>query len=125
LILTNPFNCEEDNQTKKGEPLDSTDEHQGPIYNETEYDFFNVIVQSTRYPAYAADKGVSGTVFLKFKVDTIGMVKDICIVRGVHWSLDAEAYRVVNLLQRFNQAAIKNGVVEETIMNVPIKFNLR
>lgn len=120
-----PIYCEEDNQTKKGEPLDSTDEHQGPIYNEAENDFFNVIGQSMRYPNYAKDKGIKGTIYLKFKVDTIGMVKDICIVRGVHWSLDAEAYRVIHLLQRFNQAAIKNGETQETVMNVPIKFNLR
>lgn len=118
--------CEEDNQaTKKGEPLDSTNEYQGPIYNETKTDFYNVIAKSTRYPFYALDRGISGNVFMKFKVDTIGMVKDVCIIQGVHWSLDTEAYRVIHLLNRFNQAAIKNGEVEETILNVPIKFNLR
>lgn len=118
--------CEEVDQTpKSGEPVDSTDEHQGPIYNESETDFFEFILQSMRYPNYAKDKGVKGTVYLKFKVDTIGMVKDICIVQGAHWSLDAEAYRVIHLLKRFNQAATRNGKAEETTMNVPLRFNLR
>lgn len=100
-------------------------EIQLPIYNETETDFYNEISILTRYPDYAKYNAISGSVFMNFKIDTSGYIQDVCIVQGVHFSLDAEAYRTIHLLSRFNKAAQKNGKPIEYEMTVPIQFNLR
>lgn len=119
--------CEE--QEKSNKPQNEVDsilaQRSLPIYKETTTDFFEAIVTKVRYPSYAKDMGISGTVFLGFKVDSIGYVKDVCIKRSAHWSLDLEAFRVINLLDKFKIPAKEKGQPIETQMTVPVKFNLR
>ncbi len=57
--------------------------------------FREYIMQKLRYPESAAEKGISGIVFVQFAVNPEGDVVNVKVVRSVEPSLDAEALRVV------------------------------
>ena len=52
-------------------------------------------MKNLNYPAFAAESGISGKVYIEFTVNSRGYVQDIKVVRGVHPSLDQEVLRVV------------------------------
>jgi periplasmic protein TonB len=52
-----------------------------------------------RYPAGAAEKGVSGQIVVAFVIDSLGKMSDVRLKKGVDPDLDAEAIRVIKLLE--------------------------
>jgi len=58
-------------------------------------EFRKYIQQNLKYPAVAAENGISGRVFVQFVVNQKGEVINAKVVRGVDPSLDKEALRVV------------------------------
>ncbi|MFC2138663.1 energy transducer TonB, partial [Bacteroidota bacterium] len=58
-------------------------------------EFRKYIQQNLKYPAVAAENGISGRVFVQFVVNEKGQVINAKVVRGVDPSLDKEALRVV------------------------------
>lgn len=63
---------------------------------------------------------VSGRVVVSFTVDTLGLVKNIKVVRPLHPLIDQEVMRVCTLLE-FSPGYV-NGRPVETRMFLPIKF---
>ncbi len=57
--------------------------------------FRSYIAKNLSYPEDAAEKKISGKVFIQFTVETDGSVSNVKVVRGVDPLLDAEAMRVV------------------------------
>lgn len=47
------------------------------------------------YPQLAKEKGISGNVYLRFYVNTIGEISNIQVVKSVHPLLDNEAIRLI------------------------------
>lgn len=95
-----------------------------PRYNDVKDGLFHDIAINTRYPAYARDNRISGDVYMQFEVDTLGYVKDICIIKGVHPVLDLEAYRAVQLLHRFKYPGIQDGEVKSITLTLPIRYTI-
>jgi TonB family protein len=70
---------------------------------------------------YTDDMGcIEGTVYLEFIVDTLGLVKDVAIRRGISAAADAEAIRVIQLLSFIPGKS--DGKVVETKMVWPVRF---
>ena len=67
--------------------------------------------------------GAEGTVYVKFTVSSTGNVKDIKVMRGVDYYLDAEAIRVVRAMPKWTPA--QQGINKvATYMYLPFKFTL-
>lgn len=81
------------------------------------------ISSSLHYPLEARELGFQGKVYLQFVVDQDGYVSNIKIVRGIHPSLDAEAYRVVSEMPRWRPGK-QGGRVVQVSFTIPIKFVL-
>lgn len=77
-----------------------------------------------QYPAYARESGIQGDVWLRFEVTEDGTVENVCLLKGVHASLDEEAARVVRMLN-FQEGAKLNGVPTRSFVKVRIRFALQ
>ena len=76
------------------------------------------------YPQDAQDNGIQGLVIVKLIVNTDGSVSDLEIVRSVYPSIDEEALRVMSLLPRMHQPAIKGGEPVRMSFNMPINAKI-
>lgn len=75
------------------------------------------------YPEEAIEKNIEGAVYLSFKVDKTGKIKDLEVVRGIHLVCDKEAYRVVSLSKNWIPAQKRGQLIERT-MTLRIIFKL-
>jgi TonB family protein len=82
------------------------------------------IAQSVKYPVEAQKKGTQGKVYVNFIVEKDGSIGMAKIVRGVSPELDAEALRVVKLLNNWNPGKQKGKPVRVSY-TVPINFALQ
>jgi TonB family protein len=84
---------------------------------------FRFLSENVKYPMKARRKGIEGTVYVGFVVNTTGEIVDVSVKRGVHSLLDAEASRVVALMPRW-KAGKQEGVAVRVSYTLPIKFKL-
>lgn len=84
---------------------------------------FNFIRRNIIYPQDAMEKGIEGTVYIKFVVERDGSLSNFKLLRGVHPSLDAEALRVIKLSPKWKPGKQRNVPVR-SVFNMPIKFKL-
>lgn len=83
------------------------------------------IVDNTKYPPVAKEKGIQGRVIVRFVVSTTGEVRSPSVVRGVNSDLDAEAVRVVSLLPKFEKPGYQKGKPVPVWFMLPITFALQ
>ena len=81
----------------------------------------NFLIQYMRFPSEAKEKGISGTVYVTFIIDEIGMIKEVKLLRGFYESCDNEALRVVKLMPKWIPAKV-DGKAVRMRFNMPIKF---
>jgi TonB family protein len=79
--------------------------------------------KSIVYPKKARRQNVSGKVFLKFYIDTDGLVKDILIEKGVSKEIDAEAIRVLKTMPAWTSALL-DGEKVKSYYRLPLNFKL-
>jgi len=77
------------------------------------------------YPEKARENGISGTVYVSFKVDENGNVSDIKVLRGIGGGCDEEAVRLIKLTNGKWKAGRQNGKAVKVLMNMPITFSLK
>jgi len=77
------------------------------------------IQKEVNYPQDCIDQGISGKVYVRFKVNRYGDVSKATVVKSAHPSLDKEALRVTNLLHWNWNPACKDTAV---FMSLPINF---
>ena len=75
-----------------------------------------------QYTDAARANKLRGTVLLFIKVDTSGLVEDVCVARSLRTDLDESATRTVKTW-RFEPAQ-KNGVAVASVMQVEVGFHL-
>lgn len=80
--------------------------------------------RNIRYPAYAADNNIQGTVIVKFVVEKDGKIGEIQIVRGVDKDLDREAKRVCKSLPKFSPGRNENGDPVRVWYTLPFTFTI-
>lgn len=81
------------------------------------------IARNVKYPQYAAENGIQGTVQVSFIIDKDGNVSEANVLRGVDGSLDAEAVRVVKTMPQWKPGK-KSGKAVSARCSMPITFNL-
>jgi protein TonB len=81
------------------------------------------------FPQAAKENGISGKVYVNFRVGKEGEISHVKIVRGVHDLLDKEAIRVVEQMPKWTpgntwlQSKMKKEAVAVS-MNLPVSFVL-
>lgn len=81
------------------------------------------IAKNIKYPQYAAQHGIQGTVEVAFVIDKEGNVTGAKVMKGVDGTLDAEAIRVVESMPRWKPGE-KSGKPVNVQLRMPISFNL-
>src|SRR5690606_29095632 len=75
------------------------------------------------YPKEAKEKGISGTVYVTFTVNTEGSIQDVEIFKGIRSDLDKEAIKAVENAPKW-QAGTQNGRKVNVKMRLPIRFGI-
>ena len=81
------------------------------------------VYQYVKYPKYAADNGIQGRVLVNFVINEKGEVEDVTISRGVHYTLDDEAIRVVSASPKWRPGRF-HGKKVKTAMTIAVDFKL-
>lgn len=90
--------------------------------------FLAFVYKNLKYPKEAAKEEVEGMVLLSFVVTTKGTIKDISIKRSLNKACDAEAIRVVELMNEKGirwTAGQKDGKAVDASFILPLKFKLK
>ena len=95
-----------------------------PVYAYGEARLLHQITANLRYPLDALGKHASGTVYVSITIDSLGKVKETKVKKGVQKDLDKEAIQVANTLTDW-LPAIKNGEAIESVVNIPIRFEIK
>lgn len=96
---------------------------QMPEYPGGDKALLDFIRNNTRYPEAARADKIEGKVIIRFVVNTKGLAEDAVVLKGIHPLLDAEALRVVNMLEGFLPGAQGGKPVNVWYM-VPINFSI-
>ncbi|HNV62795.1 MAG TPA: TonB family protein [Candidatus Cloacimonas acidaminovorans] len=95
-----------------------------PIFkNGNSEDFPLWLYTNLKYPQSAINDSISGKVIARFKIDTLGMVSEIEIVRGVRDDLDQESIRVLSTSPNWIPARQGHRSVSISY-SVPIIFDI-
>ena len=86
--------------------------------------FIDYLPSEIRYPYEAFEKGITGSVYVEFTIDTDGSVIDAKVVNSVDPFLDAEALRAVKNSPKWTPGK-KNGNPVKVTLTIPIVFNIR
>lgn len=79
------------------------------------------IASNTKYPEAALKDSVQGTVIVSYLIQVDGSIGDVKVVKSVHPALDAEAVRVIRLMERW-KPAIQKGEPVKLMMNQQFNF---
>jgi len=79
--------------------------------------------ENLTYPEEAKQKGIQGTVFVTFVVETDGSVTDVRILRGIGGGCDEEAIRVIENMPKWVPGK-QRGQAVRVQFNMPIRFAL-
>ncbi|HTL82628.1 MAG TPA: energy transducer TonB [Bacteroidia bacterium] len=82
-----------------------------------------LLSRNVRYPTSARRDGITGSVLLKLKIDTVGKIYDIIVIRSVRKDLDSAAIAGVKMLPNF-QPALNRGRRDTSFYAIPVKFQL-
>ncbi|HBG70154.1 MAG: hypothetical protein A2W93_10480 [Bacteroidetes bacterium GWF2_43_63] len=115
-ILSTKFIIEENIDTV----LFSLNEIQ-PEFPGGEYALFEFLARNIKYPIYARENNVQGTVFLSFVVEPDGKITNIRVVQGIGGGCDEEAIRVVSIMPSWKPGMQLNKPVRVQF-TLPIRF---
>ncbi len=79
---------------------------------------------SVKYPQMAIDAGITGVVYVTFKVDKEGKISDVKVLRGIGGGCDQEAIRVVKAMPQWKPGK-QRGKPVVVQFNMPVRFTLR
>lgn len=82
------------------------------------YEFIN---SNIRHPREAAEKGVSGLVYVRFVVEKNGDITNPKLLKGVGSGCDEEAIRVIAMMPKWQPGA-HNGKVVRCYHTLPVAF---
>ena len=87
-------------------------------------DFALWVTKHVKYPKYAKEIGIEGTVKVHFVIDKKGKISEAHVHEGVHPVLDQEAVRVVLKSPKWKPAK-KDGRPVKVSYTIPVVFNFR
>jgi TonB family protein len=96
---------------------------QQPEFPGGQRELFKYLQSNTKYPAEARQKGIKGTVYIGFVIDTDGSIKDIGIKRGLSKDINEEALRVIASMPKWIPG-MDQGKVVKVAYTLPISFKM-
>lgn len=94
------------------------------MYPYGDQSLFMFIAANIKYPVSALQNKISGKVYIKVVIDSLGKPKEVTILKGVNRDLDSEALRVISLIDNWFPALNEGKPVESTI-SIPVTFDIR
>ena len=82
------------------------------------------LVENITYPIKAIKKGIQGTVYVSFVVDSDGRLSNVKLLQGVSPLIDNEALRVVQRMPKWKPGLV-DGKPIRVLFNMPVYFKLR
>ncbi len=82
----------------------------------------NFFKKNLIYPTQAIQNKIEGKVYLKFKINPIGKVYDVFVIKGIGHGCDQEAIRLVKLLKYTPPKNRKLKVTTYKKINIPFKI---
>jgi len=112
------------------ESVPTPDEHrvygyaeQMPLYKNGGAEGLTEFIQkSVRWPAGSEMVDAEGRVFIGFIIDNMGKVRDAKVLKGIYPTLDAEALRVIQLLDGQFEPGRQNNLAVDVNYIVPVTF---
>ena len=95
-----------------------------PFFKEGDAAMFKYLAENIKYPASATENKEQGLIFVSFIVGKSGEVINPVILQGVYESLNAEAIRVVESMDKKWNPGKQNGEIVKVRYNLPIRFTL-
>ncbi|MEZ4933545.1 MAG: TonB family protein [Saprospiraceae bacterium] len=81
------------------------------------------VFSNIKYPKEAKEKGIQGTVVVKFIIEKDGSIADAEIARSIGGGCDEEVLKVVYLMPNWTPGK-QGGKAVRTVFNLPVKFKL-
>jgi TonB family protein len=97
---------------------------QMPTFKGGSYGFLIWVYQNLKYPQTAINDSISGRVIAKFRIDSLGVVDKVEIVRGIRWDLDQEVIRVLDMSPKWNPG-LQNHKGVSVWYTVPVDFSIK
>ena len=97
--------------------------HDMPTYPGGDEGRINFLMNNVKYPQFAKEAGIQGTVYVTFIVKKNGKVTGARILRGIGGGCDEEVIRIVNLMPKWQPGKLNNKEVNVRF-NMPVKFTL-
>jgi len=110
-------------EIREKEPVFTIVEEMPKFKSGDQNEFREYLQTILKYPEEAANKGIAGTVYINFVVNSKGEVKDAKVIRGIHPDLDAEVIRVIESSPKWTPG-IQRGKKVNVQFTFPIKFIL-
>lgn len=98
---------------------------QMPAFKGGDAELMKFLGTNIKYPEDAHKAGVEGLVVVAFVIDTDGSVKDPQIVKPLSTSTDAEAVRVIKMMDDKWEPGKQSGKVVPVKYTVPIRFAIK
>ncbi|MFD2514872.1 TonB family protein [Pontibacter locisalis] len=98
---------------------------QMPQFKGGEEEMIKFLAQNIRYPKDAQAEGIEGLVVISFVVDSDGSLDNLKVLKGLTKSLDAEALRVIKLMEGKWQPGKQNGKDVAVQYTMPIRYSLK
>ena len=97
---------------------------QMPSFPGGEAELRNYLQKNVKYPPFARENGITGTVYLSFIIGKDGSVSDVKLLRGIGGGCDEEAMRVVRAMPSWKPGK-QSGNAVTVMYNLPVKFSLK
>lgn len=128
-VTTGPVKKTEAAPLKKKESADSNEKIYTKVQEMPEYPgghkgIIEYLESNLRYPALAKEKKLSGSVLVRFIIDTSGMVKKSWVLKGLGFGCDEEAMRLINSMPRWKPGK-DSGKVVSLYYNLPVRFSIK
>ena len=87
-------------------------------------DFALWVAKNVKYPKYAKEADIEGTVLVHFVIDKKGKISEAHVHQGVHPVLDEEAVRVILKSPKWKPGK-KDGKPVKVSYTMPVMFNFK
>ncbi len=85
---------------------------------------FKYLNDNVQYPPFRREKGIEGTVYVHFMVETDGQVTNVEVARGIGGGCNEEAVRVVKSMSGMWESGLNQGIKVRMPFTLPVKFKL-
>lgn len=98
---------------------------QMPVFKGGDAEMMKFLGSNITYPADAVKAGVEGLVVVSFVIDAKGSVDDVKVVKSLSTSTDAEAVRVVNMMDGKWHPGKQGGKEVAVRYTLPLRFAMK